>query len=308
MDRIEAMAMLLEVVDKGGFSAASRTLRVPVTTVSRRISDLEARLGAKLLARSTRRVALTEAGHDYVAAARRILDDLDEAERAAAGEFIAPRGELVVTAPILFGQFHLVPVVADFLALYPQIDVRLILLDRNVQLAENHVDMAVRIGSLPDSSMVATKVGTTRMVVCASPSLLARLGTPGAPEDLSHLPCVTFDGPWPTPAWSFRGKQGRSPVEVPVNSRLSVTTAQAAVDAAIQGVGLTRLFHYQVADALSQGQLRLLLERHEPEPVPISVIHNSRGRLPLKMRCFLDFAVPRLRSAVARLNAGQRGA
>src|SRR5271157_212533 len=150
MDRFEAMSMLIGVVEKGSFSAAARTMRVPVTTVTRKISDLESVLGAKLLVRTTRKLSLTDAGISYLAAARRIIDQVEEAEREVAGEFTAPKGELVVTAPIQFGQLHVLPILIDFLALLPQINVRLLLLDRNVQLVEDHVDMAVRIGKLPD--------------------------------------------------------------------------------------------------------------------------------------------------------------
>jgi DNA-binding transcriptional LysR family regulator len=165
VDRLEAMGVLLSVVEKGSFSAASRALSMPLATLSRKVSELESHLGAKLLVRTTRKVALTEAGAAYAASARRVLEMIDETERIAAGEFLAPRGELVLTAPVLFGRLHLLPVVADFLALYPEINVRLVLADRNIDLIEEHVDMAARIGSLPESSMIATRIGSMRTVV-----------------------------------------------------------------------------------------------------------------------------------------------
>ncbi len=168
MDRFEAMSMLLEVAEKGSLSAAGRSLRVSVPTLSRKISDLETLLGARLLIRSTRKLTLTDAGITYVAAARRILEQVEDAEREAAGEFTTPKGELVVTAPILFGRLHVLPVVAEFLALFPEINIRLLLADHNVHLIEEHVDMAVRIGRLPDSAAVATRVGSMRRVICAS--------------------------------------------------------------------------------------------------------------------------------------------
>ncbi len=298
MDRLDAMSLLVDVVDKGGFSAAARARRMPVTTVSRKISDLEQRIGTKLLLRTTRQVTLTDAGSDFVQAARRILAEVEEAENAAAGEFTAPRGELVITAPIFFGRLHVMPVVAEFLNLHPQINVRLILLDRNVQLVESHVDMAVRIGALPDSSMIATKVGELRMMVCASHRLLDRHGTPQTPMDLRDIPCVSFDGPLPVPDWRFRDPKSRAVIEVPIKSRLSVTTAEAAVDAAVNHIGAARLLQYQLAAALAASTLKPVLEAYEPAPVPVHLLHAARGELPLKMRLFLDLAVPRLRAVL----------
>ena len=178
MDRLETMTILLRVVDRGSFSAASRDLGVPLATVSRKVNELEAHLGTKLLVRTTRKVALTDVGSAYVASTRRILDEIDETERIAAGEFHVPRGELILTAPILFGRLHILPIVTEFLAAYPQINVRMLLTDRNLHLIEDHVDMAVRIGPLPDSTMIGTRVGLMRTVVCASPKLLAEQGVP----------------------------------------------------------------------------------------------------------------------------------
>ncbi len=306
MDRFEAMSMLIGVVEKGSFSAAARTMRVPVTTVTRKISDLESVLGAKLLVRTTRKLSLTDAGISYLAAARRIIDQVEEAEREVAGEFTAPKGELVVTAPIQFGQLHVLPVLIDFLALFPQINVRLLLLDRNVQLVEDHVDMAVRIGKLPDSTMIATAIGSMRMVVCASPEFLADRAIPQTPEELQRLPCVTFDGPTPSPGWQLRDPQTNAPMIVPVTSRLSVTTVEGAVRAAIRNVGVTRLLYYQVADAIKAGKLQVILEQFEPDPAPVSLVHAARGQMPLKMRRFLDFALPRLRAVFPKLQQEQK--
>lgn len=301
MDRFEAMSMLLEVVGRGSLSSASRSLRVPVATLSRKVSDLEALLGAKLLIRTTRKLTLTDAGIAYVSAARRILEQVEEAEREAAGEFTTPKGELVLTAPILFGRLHVLPVVTDFLALFPEINIRLILTDRNIHLVDDDVDMAVRIGKLPESSMIATRIGAMRTVVCASPALLATHGVPKSPEDLQHLPCVTTDTPQPAPGWRFQPAGSLAVVEVPIVPRLSVTTAEAAVQAAIRGAGVTRLLHYQVAEAVGAGDLQIILQAHEPETAPISLIHAARGQMPLKMRRFLDFSAPRLRQALAEL-------
>jgi DNA-binding transcriptional LysR family regulator len=297
MDRFEAMAMLLEVVEQGSLSAASRALRVPVATLSRKISDLEALLGTRLLIRTTRKLSLTDAGVTYIAAARRIVEQVEEAEREAAGEFTAPKGELVMTAPLLFGRLHVLPVVTDFLGLFPDINVRLLLADRNLHLVDDHVDMAVRIGALPDSSMVATRIGSMRMVVCASPALLASHGTPVAPQDLQHTPCIMLDTPSPFAGWRFRADVGDM-IEVPVVPRLSVTTAEAAAQAAIGGAGFTRLLQYQVAEAVDAGRLHIVLETFEPAPAPIHLVHAARGQMPLKMRRFIDFAAPRLRQTL----------
>jgi DNA-binding transcriptional LysR family regulator len=299
MDRLEAMTILLRVVDKGSFSAASRDLGVPLATVSRKVSELENRLGTRLLIRTTRKVALSDAGAGYVASARRILEQIDETERVAAGEFDAPRGELILTAPVLFGRLHILPIASDFLAAYPEINVRLIFSDRNLHLVDDHVDMAVRIGPLPDSQMIATRVGAVRTVVCASPKLLARHGVPRSPQDLAKLPSVSFDFLSPASAWSFRAEDGTGRVEASIRPRLSVSTAEAAVWAAVQGVGVTRVLYYQCADAVRDGSLQIVLAAFEPEPLPVHLMHAGRGALPSKMRVFLDFAAGRLRERLA---------
>ncbi|WP_428394178.1 LysR family transcriptional regulator [Lichenicoccus sp.] len=299
MDRFEAMRVLVLSVDRGSFSAASRELRMPLATVSRKVSELEAHLGTRLLVRTTRSLATTDAGRAYLASSRRILEELDEAERVAAGEFRAPRGELVLTAPIVFGRLHILPILAEFLAAYTEINVRLHLSDRNLDLVGEHVDMAVRIGPLPDSSMVATRVGSMRIVVCVSPELLAGHGEPQSPEDLAALPCVGFA---PVQAASWRLLNGATgTTQVAINPRLSVSTADAAVWAAIRGVGVTRVLHYQCANALRDGSLRLILAEFEPEPLPVHLLHAARGDLPLKMRVFLDFATARLRDTLKSL-------
>ena len=303
MDRLEAMAMFLAAVEKGSLSAAAREMGVPVPTLSRKVADLESRLGTQLLTRTTRKLAATEAGVAYAAAARRILEEVDEAEREAAGEFKAPRGDLVVTAPLFFGRRHVLPVIAEFLELFPQINVRLMLDDRNANLVEDHIDMAVRIGRLADSGMIATRVGSMRLVVCASPALLSARGEPQGPEDLTHAPCIATDGPLSGAGWRFRTPGTGAEVDAAVVPRL-VTPAEAAVDAAVLGVGFARLLHYQAQDAIVAGALRLVLEPYEPEPAPIHLVHVPRAQMPLKMRKFLDFAAPRLRRSLATRESG----
>ena len=204
MDRLEAMGILVAAVESGSLSAASRKLGTPLPTVSRKIAELEAHLKTRLLIRSTRRLALTDAGAAYVAASKRILEQMNDAERAASGEYSAPKGDLIITAAIVFGRLHVLPVVTDFLAAFPDINVRLALSDRNVHLVDDHIDMAVRIGALPDSSMVATRVGFVRRVVCGSPGYFAAHGTPTLPADLSDLACVSSTSSMPRRLGSSR--------------------------------------------------------------------------------------------------------
>lgn len=298
MNRLESMSILIAVVDAGSLSAAARKLGMPLATVSRKLAELEAHLTTRLLHRTTRQLSLTEAGISYVAACRRILEEIGEAERAATGEYASPKGELVVTAPVVFGRLHVVPVVAEFLAHYPEIDISLMLTDRVVHLMDEHADVAVRIGELPDSAMMATKVGTVRRVVCASPAYLQAHGAPARPQDLAGHECITFEVLASMRAWVFGS--GKSELSVPVNSRLTVNTAEAAIDAAALGVGLVRVLSYQVAEALRNETLRVVLDQFEAAPLPISLVHTGQAPLPLKLRAFLDFVTPRLRARMAR--------
>lgn len=298
MDRLDAMSLFVAAVEAGSLSAASRRAGIPLATVSRRLSELEKHLQTRLLNRSTRRLTLTDAGESYLVACRRILGQVSEAERAAAGEYSSPTGELAVTAPVVFGRLHVLPVVAGFLAAYPDVDVRLTLSDRIAQLAEEHIDLAVRIGELPDSALVATRVGSIRRVVCASPAYLAEHGTPVEPRDLSSHDCVTFEGLAGPAKWSFVA--GKGEIAVPVHSRLQVNTAEAAIDAAVAGLGLTKVLSYQADAAVRAGILRLVLEPFEPPPWPVSLVYAGQGLLPVKLRAFLDFAAPRLKERLAR--------
>ncbi|HMB59602.1 MAG TPA: LysR family transcriptional regulator, partial [Xanthomonadales bacterium] len=254
MDRLKAMEVFLAAVETGSLSAAGRKLGMPLPTVSRKISELEAHLGARLLHRSTRMLALSDAGRDYLAACRRILEEVDEAERAAAGEYSTPRGDLVITAPIVFGRLHVLPLINEFLKGYPEVNVRLSLRDQIINLLDEHVDLAVRIGHLPDSALIARRLGVIRRVVCGSPDYLARRGTPGTPDELGDHCCVSFDALTGPDTWVFDVDGAR--VSVPIRSRLSVNTAEAAIDAATAGVGLTRVLSYQVVAAEQAGLLK----------------------------------------------------
>lgn len=300
MDRLEAMSILLEAVEVGSLSAAGRKRRIPLATVSRKVSDLEAHVGARLVNRSNRQLTLTDAGQSYAVACKRILEDVEAAERAASGEYIEPRGDLVMTTPIVFGRLHVLPVAAAFLDTYPDINIRMVLADRVADLADEHIDVAIRIGALPDSSLVAVRVGSIRRVVCASPAYLAKRGVPQKPSDLAAHACVTFAGLMSQDSWEFGA--GSSREAVAVRSRLTVNTAEAAIDAAIASAGLTRVLSYQVAEALEAGKLIRVLAEHEPAPAPVSLVYRAGGAAPLKQRAFLDFATPRLRARLAHLS------
>ena len=294
MDKLDSMAVLLAVVEAGSLSAAARQLAMPLATVSRKVAALEAHLKTRLLHRTTRHLALTEAGSAYVAACRRILDEIGEAERTATGEYATPKGELTVTAPMMFGRLHIVPVVAEFLAQYPEIEINLVLTDRVMHLMDEHIDVAVRIGELPDSGLMATGVGKVRRVVCASPAYLARHGAPLTPAGLAAHDCISFEVMESRRAWVFGA--ARSAQAVPVHSRLAVNTVDAAIAAATLGVGLVRVMSYQVMDALRNDTLRIVLEPFETRPLPVSLVHKGQAPLPLKLRAFLDFVTPRLRA------------
>ena len=298
MNRLESMSILIAVVDSGSLSAAARHLGMPLATVSRKVGELESHLKTRLLHRTTRQLSLTEAGSSYVAACRRILEEIGEAERAATGEYASPKGELVVTAPVVFGRLHVVPVVADFLANYPEIGINLVLTDRVVHLMDEHADVAIRIGALPDSTLMATGVGTVRRVICASPAYLATHGVPTRPRDLAGHECITFEVLASMRAWVFGS--GKSELSVPVHSRLAVNTAEAAISAAILGVGLIRVLSYQVADAVRDNVLSVVLDTYESAPLPINLVHKGQAPVPLKLRAFLDFVTPRLRTRTSR--------
>ena len=306
MDRLEAMRTLIAAVDGGSLSAASRALGTPLPTVSRRVSDLEAHLGAQLLVRTSRKLILTEAGEVFVASARRIIDELGEAERAASGEYREPRGELIVTAPILFGRLHIAPIVHDFLAAYPQVSVRLVLSDSVIDLVEAHVDVAVRIGRLPDSDLIAQTAGHIRWVLCASPEYLAHRGEPATPEDLADHDCIAFEGVQTYRSWTIgTGSLART---VAIRPRFSVNTAQAVVEGAEAGLGVARVLSYQAADAIARGRVQPILHDWGGGAVPVSLLHQPQRVQPLKRRAFLEFAAPRLAIALSEIERTVTGA
>jgi DNA-binding transcriptional LysR family regulator len=296
MDRLDDVTVFLAVAENGSFAQAARRLGRSPAVVTRAVANLETRLGVRLLNRTTRAVSLTDVGQRFRAGAARVLADFDEIEREAAGQGNAPRGELAVTAPILFGRMHVLPVVTAFLAQYSDVSVRLIMLDRSIDLIEEGVDVAIRIGVLRDSSAIATSLGALPSVVVAAPSYLERKGTPAAPSDLAAHDVVVFSNLWGVERWTFADG-----VSVAIKPRLVVTTAEAAIDAAKAGFGITRVLGYQVADALADGSLVRLLRANEVKPWPVHLLYPSGPHPAPKLRAFIDYAGPRLRQRLEQV-------
>ena len=282
MDRIESVAIFVEVAERRSFAAAARRLARSAAAVTRAVGELETRLGVRLLNRTTRAVSLTEAG-----------------DRFLAGEGAAPRGELRITAPILFGRLHVLPIVTEFLGRFAEVSVALSLIDRPVDLVEEGLDVAVRIGALAESSAVATRVGAVRRIVVASPGYVTQHGTPLSPGDLGAHAVIAFSGG--ADHWVFRNEQRET--SIAIRPRLAVTTAEAALDAVRAGFGIARVLSYQAADDISRGSLLRLLAPYEGDELPIHLLYPGGRHPPPKLRAFLDFAKPRLRrrcQAVAR--------
>lgn len=290
MDRVEAMSVFAEVADRGSFADAARHLHRSPAAVTRAVADLEARLGVRLLNRTTRAVSLTEAGQRFLTGARRVLGDLAEIEQAAAGQGSAPRGELRVTAPIMFGRLHVLPLVTEFLTQFPEVSVRLMLIDRPVDLVEEGIDVAIRIGVLANTSAIATRVGSLPRVVVAAPDYLARRGSPAAPDQLGAHDVIAFAGIDGVERWRFAGG-----IDATIRPRLIVSTADAAIEAAESGFGITRVMSYQAADALSRRSLIRLLQTYEGDDLPVHALYPDGRHPPPKLRSFLDVLVPRLR-------------
>ncbi|MGB6438247.1 MAG: LysR family transcriptional regulator [Methyloceanibacter sp.] len=251
MDRLGAITVFVAVAEAGSLSAAARHLRMPLTTVSRRLAALEEQVGVRLMTRTTRHLALTEPGRHYLESCRRILAELEAVELALAGQHSEPRGEIAITAPAMFGVLHVVPVVVAFLDALPGVTDRLLLVDRVVDLIEEGLDVSVRIGALPDSSLMATRIGSLRLVTCASPAYLAQRGTPAAPQELARHDCISFGSFAPAERWIYAG--AARPQRVAVHARLVVNTADAAIDAARAGLGITKVLSYQAQASVAEG-------------------------------------------------------
>jgi DNA-binding transcriptional LysR family regulator len=300
MDRFDAMQVLLAVVDAGSLSAGSRKLNAPLPSVSRKVAELERHLGTRLLVRTSRNVQLTDAGRDYVDAARQIMAQIEDAELRASGEYETPRGVLTITVPIAFGHDHVLPLACDFLCQHPEITLNVLVLDRIVNLVEEHVDIGIRLGALADSALHAVKVGDFGFVTCASPAYLARKGVPSRPEDLAGHDGIVF-GQIVEPGWIYQHEGHR--LDVKPDIRMRASTATATVTAALRGVGIIRAPRYQVARELQSGALVALLDGYDSQSFPVHLIYARQGLLPLKVRVFIDWMAPRLRRALKDLAA-----
>jgi len=289
MDRIDAMQAFVEVADRQGFAPAARKLGLSPSGVTRLIAALEERLGARLLQRTTRSVALTDAGARYLERVRRILADVEEAEASIQDERTRPSGRLVVSAPVGFGRLHVSPVMSEYLKRYAEVSGELRLADRMINLVEDGVDLAVRIGHLADSSLVARHVGEMRRIVVASPGYLKAHGEPKTPETIASHQTIQFGGATASPDWRFV-RDGNEVRFAPV-PRLTTNSADAAIGYAVRGGGLTRVLAYQAADAIKAGRLKILLVKFEPAPLPIHIVYPTSRLLSAKVRTFIDLVV-----------------
>lgn len=294
MDRLQTMTVFVGVAEEGGFAPAGRRLNMSPPSVTRAVSELEARLGCRLLHRTTRSVRLTEAGQRYLADCRRILAEIGEADRHAAGLHAAPSGMVSVTASATFGRIVLLPVLLDLLDRYPDISVSTLLVDRLVHLVDEGIDVAVRIAELPDSSLTAVRVGGVRRVLCASPDYLAKHGRPVEPPDLAGHEIIDFVNMTPGGEWVFE-KDGAA-IGFRPRSRLRLNTADAAIAAVAAGRGITRVFSYMIAAQIEAGALESVLADHEPRAVPIHVVHKEAGQTSARVRAVVDFLTRRLRA------------
>jgi DNA-binding transcriptional LysR family regulator len=286
MDRIDAMQAFVAVADLQGFAPAARKLGLSPSGVTRLIAALEERLGARLLQRTTRSVTLTDVGTRYLERIRRILADVEEAERSAEGERIRPSGRLVVSAPIGFGRLHVSPVMSKYLARYPEVSAELRLSDRMVNLVEDGIDLAVRIGHLPDSTLVARHVGEMRRIVVASNAYLKRRGEPKTPQAITSHDTIQFGAATAGPDWRFV-ENGRE-IRVACTPRFTTNSADAAIQYAEQGGGLTRVMAYQAAEALKRGRLKIVLAKFEQPALPIHIVYPTSRLLSAKVRAFID--------------------
>jgi DNA-binding transcriptional LysR family regulator len=297
MDRLDSMRAFVAVADAASFAAGARQLGQSPPAVTRAVAALEERIGARLLHRTTRSVRLTDAGARYLIDAKRILAEVEEAEASAAGAHAAPRGQLGLTAPVMFGRMYVAPLLLDFLARYPAVTARMMLADRLVDLMEEGLEVAVRIAHLEDSSLTAVRVGEVRRVICASPAFLAKHGRPRAPADVAHASIITFaTGPVAEP-WVF-AKDGVVERMLP-DARFSANSNDVTIAAAVAGAGFVRSLSYQVAPEIRAGTLEIVLAEYEEPPLPVHIVHIAGRRASARLRAFVDFAAERLRKDLA---------
>lgn len=300
MDRLHELEVFVAVADAGSFAKAGTRLRLSPPAVTRAVSALEDRLGARVFNRTTRSLTITDVGHRFLESARRILTDLDMAEKEAVGEAAMPQGHLTITASVTFGRSALAPVVCDFLGQHPRVTASVLLLDRIVNLVEEGIDVAVRIGSLPDSNLIAKRVGTVRRVLVASPDYLARRGTPSAPADLKLHSVIAFTGLMPNREWRFNN--GKSQNSIALTPTFEINDALAAIQAAEMGHGITIALSYMVHDKIQEGKLSPVLDNITPPPQPVHLVYPQTRLVAPKIRAFIDFTAPRLKATLDRLD------
>lgn len=293
MDRLAAMEVFVRVADTRSFAEAARQLNMSAPAVTRAVASLESFLGTRLFTRTTRAVRLTETGDRFWEDCKRILDNVAEAEAAARGSFNRPTGTLTITAPVIFGRIYILPILTEFLDLYPDVTGRLVLLDRPVNLIDEGMDVAVRIGHLPDSSYSAVKVGSVRRVVCGAPAYFERHGIPPRPEALRDHRIILSNSAWTATEWRF----GRiDKISVDLTPRLFCNSNDTAIEAARAAWGLTRQLSYQIGPDLRDGKLMTVLTEYEEEPLPVYIIHPDGRRASAKVRAFVDLGIERLRA------------
>jgi DNA-binding transcriptional LysR family regulator len=291
------MQAFVAVAEEEGFASAARRLGVSPPVVTRSIAALEDRLGARLLERTTRKVRVTEAGARYLGDCKRLLAEIDDAEEAVTGAHTKPRGVLGVTASVMFGRLFVARILIDFLAKYPQVTARALLVDQVVDLMDEGLDVAVRIAKLADSTLTSAKVGAVRRVTCASPEYLKKHGTPKSPRELSEHRCFVFSSERSAPTWPY--ENAGEAVSFRPRATLLANSSEVGIEAAVAGAGITRALSYMVAADLQAGRLCVILEDFEPEPIPIHVVYREGRRAPARVRAFVDFAVARLRADAA---------
>lgn len=296
MNRLFAIQVFIEITRRGSLTAAAKALDRSPPTIVRVLAGLEHDLGVKLMHRTTRRLALTDEGRTYLELCRRVLGELEEGERALTDRQVVPEGLVSVTAPVRFGEMHVAPLVTAFVTQHPKVDARLLLLDRPIDLLEEGVDVAVRIGRRRDSSLIAKQVGEVRTVVVASPALLRRVGAPKHPAALSHVPCVHFPNHASELAWSF-GSAPRA-LEVPITARLICNQASAMVEACAAGLGFGQALSYQVMPDVLAGRLRIVLAEFEPPPLPVNVLYPPNRAPSARVRALVDALATGLKSVL----------
>lgn len=294
MDRFHAIQVFVKIAERGGFAAAARDLAISPPAATRAVAILEDRLGTRLFVRTTRSVRLTESGERFLQDGRRILLELEEAEEAAVGSHAAPRGELHITAPVLFGRMFVAPILGDFLETFPLVNARTLFVDRVVNLMDEGLNVAIRIGDLPDSSLIAVRAGTVRRVMFASPEYLGTHGLPQHPEDLTDHRLIQSLAMGASLEWPFQ--ENGAPFSVHAEPRLRMNTNDAVIELVVRGWGLSRLLSYQIAPYLADGRLQTVLSEYELPPLPIHVVHQEGRIVSAKVRAFVDYMVERLRS------------